>query len=110
MADGAKARTATLNRSTLHHHRLIRRVETREALPQTTRKPELFCALSTFTRPGKLLYCNPSTLSASSANPLGETKPQRNVLCTGWEPRGDNGPARGRLRATQPASSHPAKR
>ena len=59
---------------------------------------------------GELLYCNPSTLAASSADPLRETKCQPIVQSAGWEPRGDNGPARGRLRATRPASCHPSKR
>src|SRR5262249_2056672 len=59
---------------------------------------------------GELLYCNPSTLAASSADPWRETKCQPIVQSAGWEPPGDNGPARGRLRATQPASCHPSKR
>src|ERR1051325_3951390 len=49
------------------------------------------------------LYYNPRTLSFGSGEPLSAAKPPRNLLRTGWGPRGDSGPARGRVRATQPA-------
>ena len=49
------------------------------------------------------MYRNSRTPTVNPAGPLGETKRPGNVLVAGWEPHGDNGPARGRLRATQPA-------
>jgi len=44
-----------------------------------------------------------------SAGPLSHADANRNVLRTGWGPRGDSGPARGRVRATQPAKFLPSK-
>jgi len=49
------------------------------------------------------LYRHGNTLAVSSTNPLGPTKHRRNALGTGWEPRGDNGPAKG------PSASYPAR-
>src|SRR5215470_18106014 len=54
-----------------------------------------------------VLYYNPRTLYAGSAEPLSETMPPRNLPRTGWGPRGDSGPERDRVRATQPASFFP---
>src|SRR5215469_18620394 len=54
-----------------------------------------------------VLYYNPRTLYGGSADPLSETKPPRNLPRTGWGPRGDSGPERDRVRATQPASFLP---
>ena len=54
-----------------------------------------------------VLYYNPRTLYAGSADPLSETMPPRNLPRTGWGPRGDSGPERDRVRATQPASFLP---
>jgi hypothetical protein len=51
-----------------------------------------------------VLYYNPGTLYAGSAEPLSHTKRPRNVPRTGWGPRGDSGPERDRVRATQPAN------
>ncbi len=50
------------------------------------------------------LYYNPGTPSSGSADPLRHAMQMRSVLRTGWGPRGDSGSARGRVRATQPAS------
>ena len=49
------------------------------------------------------LYYNSGTLYAGSAEPLSNTNCPRNVQRTGWGPRGDSGPERDRVRATQPA-------
>lgn len=49
------------------------------------------------------LYYNSGTLYAGSAEPLSNTNCARNVQRTGWGPRGDSGPERDRVRATQPA-------
>ena len=51
------------------------------------------------------LYYNSGTLYAGSAEPLSNTNCPRNVQRTGWGPRGDSGPERDRVRATQPAYS-----
>ena len=48
-------------------------------------------------------YYDPRTLYSGSGEPLSAVKPPRNLLRTGWGPRGDSGPERGRVRATQPA-------
>ena len=50
------------------------------------------------------LYYNPGTPSSGPADPLRHAMQVRSVLRTGWGPRGDSGSARGRVRATQPAS------
>src|SRR5215469_1078846 len=49
-------------------------------------------------------YYDPRTLSSGSGEPLLLAKPPRNVPRTGWGPRGDSGPERDRVRATQPAN------
>ena len=49
-------------------------------------------------------YYDPRTLYSGSAEPLSLAKPPRNLLRTGWGPRGDSGPERDRVRATQPAN------
>jgi len=51
-----------------------------------------------------VLYYNPGTLYAGSAEPLSHAKRPRNVPRTGWGPRGDSGPERDRVRAAQPAN------
>jgi len=51
------------------------------------------------------VYYNYGTLYAGSAEPLSNTNCPRNVPKTGWGPRGDSGPERDRVRATQPAYS-----
>ena len=50
-----------------------------------------------------ILYYNLRTVFAGSAEPLSTTSRPRSVARTGWGPRGDSGPERGRVRATQPA-------
>ena len=45
------------------------------------------------------------TAADGSGGPLRRTGEVCNLLRTGWGPRGDSGSARGRVRATQPASS-----
>ena len=47
-------------------------------------------------------YYDPRTLYDGSGGPLLHAKPPRNVPRTGWGPRGDSGPERDRVRATQP--------
>ena len=54
-----------------------------------------------------ILYYNLRTVYAGSAEPLSATGPPRSVPRTGWGPRGDSGPERGRVRATQPAKTNP---
>ncbi len=49
-------------------------------------------------------YYDPRTLYDGSGEPLSPAKPPRNLLRTGWGPRGDSGPERDRVRATQPAN------
>ena len=49
------------------------------------------------------LYRDSRTPAVNPAGPLGQTIRPANLLGAGWEPHGDNGTARGRLRATQPA-------
>jgi hypothetical protein len=49
-------------------------------------------------------YYDRGTLYSGSGEPLSAAKPPRNLLRTGWGPRGDSGPERGRVRATQPAN------
>src|SRR6516162_6969748 len=60
-------------------------------------------ALQKALPPPEPLYCHGNTLAVSSTNPLGPTERRRNALGTGWEPRGDNGPAKG------PSASYPAR-
>ncbi len=48
-------------------------------------------------------YYDAGTESSGSVGPLRDTGASRNVLRTGWGPRGDSGSARSRVRATQPA-------
>jgi hypothetical protein len=48
-------------------------------------------------------YYDLGTLYSGSAEPLSPAQPPRNLPRTGWGPRGDSGPERGRVRATQPA-------
>src|SRR5229473_2237825 len=62
---------------------------------------------SSFVRKTGNLYYNPGTLSSGSADPLSLPMHVRSLLRTGWGPRGDSGSARGRVRATQPASFSP---
>src|SRR5229473_2265237 len=50
------------------------------------------------------MYYNPRTPSSGSGDPLRPHIEVRSLLRTGWGPRGDSGSARGRVRATQPAS------
>src|SRR5258707_2960940 len=50
------------------------------------------------------MYYNPGTPSSGSADPLRHAIGMRSLLGTGWGPRGDSGSARGRVRATQPAT------
>src|SRR5260370_36849860 len=50
------------------------------------------------------MYYNPSTPPSGSADPLWRAMRVRSLLRTGWGPRGDSGSARGRVRATQPAT------
>src|SRR5215469_8709274 len=49
-------------------------------------------------------YYDPRTLSSGSGEPLLLAKSPRNLPRTGWGPRGDSGPERDRVRATQPAN------
>src|SRR5258707_3881536 len=50
------------------------------------------------------LYYDRGTPSGGSADPLWRATQVRRLLRTGWGPRGDSGSARGRVRATQPAT------
>ena len=52
-----------------------------------------------------ILYYNLRTVYAGPAEPLSATGAPRSVPRTGWGPRGDSGPERDRVRATQPANS-----
>ena len=55
--------------------------------------------------PGNAIsYYDPRTLYSGSGEPLSAAKPTRNLPRTGWGPRGDSGPERDRVRATQPAN------
>src|ERR1700674_3976808 len=49
-------------------------------------------------------YQDSRTPLAGSGGPLRGAGPVCSLLGTGWGPRGDSGSARGRVRATQPAS------
>jgi hypothetical protein len=49
-------------------------------------------------------YQDSGTLFRGSGGPLSSAGPVCSLLRTGWGPRGDSGSARGRVRATQPAS------
>ena len=57
--------------------------------------------------PMAVLYYNSSTVYAGSLEPLSTASRPRNVPRTGWGPRGDSGPERDRVRATQPAKTKP---
>ena len=57
-------------------------------------KQATWCAETALPLPERL-YCNGSTPAVSSSNPLGQTTHPLNVLGAGWEPRGDNGLAKG---------------
>lgn len=52
----------------------------------------------------RIPYYDPRTLSSGSAEPLLPANAARNLPRTGWGPRGDSGPERDRVRATQPAN------
>src|SRR5215475_7880508 len=49
-------------------------------------------------------YYDRRTLYSGSGEPLRAANPPRNLLRTGWGPRGDSGPERDRVRASQPAN------
>src|SRR5215831_2266017 len=49
-------------------------------------------------------FCTATAYSGvGSINPFGEAKCERRLVSTGWEPHGDSGSARSRVRASQPA-------
>src|SRR5215831_6960479 len=45
----------------------------------------------------------PAYSGVGSIDPFGEAKCERRLVSTGWEPHGDSGSARSRVRASQPA-------